>query len=120
MRRVRTGGAATHGAAGRPGASCRRFREAGAVACPLQIQPAMSQKSVEVIIGRLATDEALRTRFIADPAGTLRSLREEGLDLNPTEVDALLKIPNDLWTIMARWVHPRLQKIALRGDCHES
>jgi len=80
----------------------------------------MSQKSVAIISGLLATDETLRARFVLDPTGTLRSLREAGLDLNPTEVDALLRTPNDLWEVMARWVHPRLQKAALKGDCHES
>jgi hypothetical protein len=86
---------------------------------PCDAQPGMSQKNVEIIIGRLATDETLRARFIADPAGTLRSLSEAGLDLNPTEVDALLRTPNAFWGVMGRWVHPRLQKAALKGDCHE-
>jgi hypothetical protein len=79
----------------------------------------MSQKSVEIIIGRLATDENLRARFIADPVATLRCVREAGLDLNPTEIDALLRTPHQSWDVMARWVHPRLQKAALKGDCHE-
>jgi hypothetical protein len=103
----------------RPDASFRAFRGATVVACPLRCAAVVSQKSVEIIIGRLATDENLRARFIADPMGTLRSQREAGLDLNPTEVDALLRTPNDFWDVMARWVHPRLQKAALRGDCHE-
>jgi len=79
----------------------------------------MSQKNVEIIIGRLATDETLRARFTADPAGTLGSMREEGIDLSLPEVDALLETPASLWIVMARWVHPRLQKIALGGPCHE-
>jgi hypothetical protein len=79
----------------------------------------MSQKSVEIVIGRLATDETLRARFLADPAETLRSLREDGLDLSPTEVDALLRTPIAFWSGMARWVHPRLQKVALRQGPHE-
>jgi hypothetical protein len=79
----------------------------------------MSQKSVEIVIGRLATDEALRARFFANPAGTLRSQRECGLDLNLVEIEALLEMPTESWAVMAGWVHPRLQKIALKGDCHE-
>jgi hypothetical protein len=79
----------------------------------------VSQKSVEIVIGRLATDETLRARFFADPAGTLRSLRECGLDLNPAEIEALLEMSAESWAVMASGVHPRLQKIALKGDCHE-
>jgi hypothetical protein len=79
----------------------------------------MSQKSVEIVIGRLITDEVLRARFFADPAGTLRSLHEGGHDLNPTEIAALLEMPLESWTAVASWVHPRLQKIALKGGCHE-
>jgi len=79
----------------------------------------MSQKSVEIVIGRLATDETLRARFLADPAGTLLSFCEAGLDLNPAEIDALLEMPTECWTVAAAWVHPRLQKIALGKDDRE-
>jgi hypothetical protein len=79
----------------------------------------MSQKCVEVVIGRLATDETLRTLFLADPARTLDSLREAGVDLNPGEIAALLEMPLEAWPAMADWVHPRLQKIAMAGDRHE-
>ena len=79
----------------------------------------MSQKSVEIVIGRLVTDEKLRARFFADPAGTLRSLCECGHDFNPVEIAALLEMSAEAWAVMARGVHPRLRKIALKGDCHE-
>jgi hypothetical protein len=80
----------------------------------------MSQKSIEIVIGRLASDETLRLRFFADPAGTLQYLRENGLDLNPVEIEALLEMPSESWAVMASWVHPRLQKIALKADLPES
>lgn len=73
----------------------------------------MSQKCIEVVIGRLATDESLRGRFFADPAGTLGALQESGIDLNPAEIEALLAMPAESWAAMAGWIHPRLQKIAL-------
>lgn len=82
-------------------------------------QAGMSHRSVEVVIGRLATDETLRARFSADPEGTLGQLRESGLDLNLAEVQALLEMPGEAWIVMASWVHPRLQKVALKGDCRE-
>ena len=79
----------------------------------------MSQKNVEIVIGRLATDETLRAWFLADPAGTLLLLRECGLELNPAEIRALLEMPIESWPSMAAWIHPRLQKIVLNGGRHE-
>jgi hypothetical protein len=86
------------------------------MACVLRDSADMSQRSVEIVIGRLASDESLRTRFLADPAGTLRSLREAGLDLNLVELEALLEMPSDSWRVMASRVHPRLQKVALDAN----
>jgi hypothetical protein len=74
----------------------------------------MSQKCVEIVIGRLATDEALRARFSADPSSTLEHLREGGFDLTPGEIEALRKTPAGLWDLVASWIHPRLQKVVLR------
>ena len=79
----------------------------------------MSQKSVEIVIGRLATDETLRARYLADPGATLRSLLEAGLVLNPVEVEALLEMPADAWIVLAAVIHPRLQKIAWSDDVAE-
>ena len=79
----------------------------------------MSHKNVEIVIGRLATDECFRARFFADPAGTLKQLRESGVDLNRQELEALLGMPVGLWNVLASWVHPRLQKVALNGDPQE-
>src|SRR5262245_26701272 len=76
----------------------------------------MSQKSVEIVIGRLATDEVLRGQFVRDPKATLRQLRDSGLDLNPGETEALLDMPVAFLRIVAEWVHPRLQKVALSAD----
>src|SRR5262249_3335822 len=79
----------------------------------------MSQKCVEVVIGRLATDEGLRARFSSNPEATLRQLAESGIDLNSAESEALLEMPMALLDLLAIWVHPRLQKIALKGDRHD-
>lgn len=79
----------------------------------------MSQKNVEIVIGRLATDETLRTRYLADPAATLASLREAGLVLNPAEAEALLEIPEEAWLALAAAIHPRLQKIAWSENVSE-
>ena len=79
----------------------------------------MSHRSVEIVIGRLATDETLRAHFLAEPAVTLRELRDGGLDLNVAEVQALLEMAPGSWVEMASRVHPRLQKVALKGDRQE-
>jgi hypothetical protein len=79
----------------------------------------MSQRSVEIVIGRLATDEGLRARFSADPGQTLRDLRDSGLELSVAETRALLEMPRESWAKMASWVHPRLQKVVLKGSRHK-
>jgi len=79
----------------------------------------MSQKNVEIVIGKLATDEALRTRFTRDPTKTLRELGETGLELTTGEIRALLEMPAALLNVLASWVHPRLQKVAFKKDQQE-
>jgi hypothetical protein len=49
----------------------------------------MTHRNVENLIGRLATDPDLRRRFVDDPPGVLRELREQGWELTSVELDAL-------------------------------
>lgn len=79
----------------------------------------MSQKSVETVIGRLVTDEALRAHFWDDSRSTLTRLQDAGLDLTVGEIEALRRTPLALWDFVAKCVHPRLQKIALRRGAGE-
>lgn len=76
----------------------------------------MGQKSVEIVIGRLITDESLRTNFYVDPVRILRAMESQGLEFNPAEFAALVEMPVTAWVAMAAWIHPRLQKVALKGD----
>jgi len=77
----------------------------------------VGQRSVEILIGRLVTDEGLRERFIADPRGTLRLAQQQsGLELNATEIDALLCSPVTLWVRLSALLDPRLQKANLKND----
>ena len=46
-------------------------------------------KNVEALLGRLATDPALRKRFARDAHALLRELAELGLELTRVEIDAL-------------------------------
>lgn len=73
----------------------------------------MAQKAVEIVIGRLVTDEALRARFRRRPATVLRSLRAEGFELTAVEAAALEGVDASALERFARAIDPRLQKAAL-------
>ena len=74
----------------------------------------MGQRSVEILIGRLVTDEDLRQRFIAEPRETIRIAQQSGLELTAAEIDALLASPVALWERLAAILDPRLQKASLK------
>lgn len=74
----------------------------------------MSQKTVQLVIGRLLTDEELRARFVERPLETLAELQALGLELTNDEVDALVQCDARMWRSMARRIHPRLQRCRLR------
>jgi hypothetical protein len=74
----------------------------------------MGQRSVEILIGRLVTDEELRRRFVAEPRQTIRLVQQLGLELTATEVDALLASPLALWESLTAALDPRLQKASLK------
>ena len=94
---------------------CSQFDARGLWPFELRCRAGMSQKSVEIVIGRLATDEALRAHFSrrpeVDPAASPRA----GLELTAGETEALLRTPVALWAFIATCVHPRLQKVALKS-----
>lgn len=73
----------------------------------------MAQRIVEMVIGRLITDEQFRTAFLVDPEGTLLELCDRGLELTPTEIAALVGTDPALWARAADLLDPRLQKASL-------
>ena len=75
----------------------------------------MSHRSVETIIGRLATDEGFRRRFLADPASVLDELRRQGCELSPVEIGALSDLDQAAITAFAEALDRRLQKVDLRA-----
>ncbi len=74
----------------------------------------MSQRNVELVIGRLATDEEFRHRFETERDAVLRGLIAGGLDLTPVEVKALLDLDYPACRRFARCIDARLQKISLK------
>jgi len=74
----------------------------------------MSQKTVQLVMGRLLTDEDLRLQFVERPHETLVELRDQGYELTGDEIDALVRSDPAVWPSMARRIHPRLQRCSLR------
>ena len=74
----------------------------------------MSQRNVEIVIGRLTTDEEARERFLNDPRAEIASLREAGVELSAVEADALSALPRRPLEALADALDPRLQKASLK------
>ena len=80
----------------------------------------MAQRIIEVLIGRLVTDERFRDEFVAAPEATLLALVNQGLDLSRIEVAALVSTDPGVWARAAAEVDPRLQKVSLVSDAAAS
>ena len=76
----------------------------------------MSQRSVEAVVGRLATDEAFRRRFQESRAAVLDELVEQGTELTPVERQALLDLDFTACERFAEKLDPRIQKVCLRRN----
>jgi hypothetical protein len=75
----------------------------------------MSQRSIELVIGRLATDEEFRQRFEASREATIEEIVASGLPLTPVERRALLDLNVTACKRFAMFLDPRLQKINVRN-----
>lgn len=74
----------------------------------------MTQRSIEMVIGRLVTDEEFRETFMGDPVHALTQLLEQGTHLTRAEITALVATDSELWERVAEQVDERLQKASLR------
>jgi hypothetical protein len=74
----------------------------------------VSQRAIEVIVGRLITDEAFRTAFERDPYRALGELAVQGVCLTEIETAALIDTPSTLWGETGEQIHPHLHKASLR------
>ena len=75
----------------------------------------MAQRIVEMVIGRLITDEEFRARFSSDPEATLLAIRDLGFELSRTEIAALVNTNRSIWQDAAEVLDPRLQKASLES-----
>ena len=76
----------------------------------------MSQRNVELFIGRLLTDVELRRRFAGAPLETVSEFCEQGWELNRGEMDALAQLDMRLWCQAAASLPSRLQRCSLCGS----
>jgi len=69
----------------------------------------MSKWSVQLVIGKLITDTSFRYRFEEQGREWLVGLCERGIELNETEIDALVDSDPQLWSRIARRLDKRLK-----------
>ena len=72
----------------------------------------MSQWGVQIVIGRLLTDEGFRHRFQQGRRECLASVCGHGIDLESTEIAALVEADVWVWTEMASQIDRRLRHTA--------
>ncbi|MQA30747.1 MAG: hypothetical protein GEU82_13075 [Luteitalea sp.] len=70
----------------------------------------MSQRSVEILIGRLMTDEQFRDQFVGDRLQAIEGFLQSGYELTETEIAALRQTSTALWAEAAEQLDPRLRK----------
>ena len=81
----------------------------------------MSQRHVELLIGRLLTDEELREDFARAPFDTLAAFCQQGWELSRGEIDAFTQTDVGFWSVAADRLPSRLRRSSLRSraDRHE-
>src|ERR1700730_1544583 len=79
----------------------------------------MSQWGVQLVIGKLITDEDFRRGFEEGGGDCLAGLCERGIDLNETEIAALVEADPRLWSRIATRIDRRLKKIGMTSGREE-
>jgi hypothetical protein len=75
----------------------------------------MSQRHVELLIGRLLTDEELREEFTRAPFDTLAAFCQQGWDLSRGEIDAFTQTDVGFWALAAARLPSRLRRCSLQS-----
>ncbi|HMF08595.1 MAG TPA: hypothetical protein VKJ00_05625 [Thermoanaerobaculia bacterium] len=68
----------------------------------------MSQRSVEILLGKLVTDEAFRRSFFPIQASSFQLAVAHSLELTPVECQALSTLQLWLFDLVAQCLDPRL------------
>ena len=76
----------------------------------------VSQRNVEILIGRLITDEAFRDAFVMNRSAALQRFQDMGYELTAVEIAAVLAVPAQWWRDVATQIDVRLQKADLSKD----
>ena len=79
----------------------------------------MSQRSIEIVVGKLIVDRGFRRTFLQWPHRSLIQLSTTGVVLSDLEVSALVATDRALWSRLAECVDPRLQ-MDEAADANES
>jgi hypothetical protein len=79
-------------------------------------RPGMTQKNVEIVIGRLVTDSDFRRRLERDPAAVLAELRTSGVELNRVETEELLSLDTQKFEALEPAVGARFQRAGFSPD----
>lgn len=79
----------------------------------------MAQRSIEILIGRLMTNEAFRAAFLGDAATALAGFMDAGYELTAVEIAALRATPVDVWLNGAERIDSRLQQASLASRQEE-
>ena len=75
----------------------------------------MTQRNIEIVVGRLLTDEEFLDRFLTNPRDLLQELLELGTHLTRVEIDALVSTDSQLWKLASELIDARIQKVSLKG-----
>jgi hypothetical protein len=70
----------------------------------------MAHRSVEVVIGRILTDEDVLERFTRDPERVLRSFAEQGLELTEVEIAGIAASAGCSWHSLAQTIDGRIRR----------
>ena len=79
----------------------------------------VTQRGIEIAIGRLLTDEEFRETFLSSPHVALGELLQRGTQLSHAEIGVLVAIDRALLVRVADQIDPRLQKVSLRSPTRD-
>jgi hypothetical protein len=65
----------------------------------------VTQRWIEIVIGKLVTDKDLRQKFLGAPRETLLELIDQGTHLTSSEIAALVAMDAELWERTAREIN---------------